>query len=172
MGKPVYSGPSRGKTAGGPSALTYFELLALSCRSFLLLIKTKNTISEVLAGLNRLKPVFDFARNDINALIKRIDAVYFLSPWFWRRKCLYKSLLLYYALSGKKVFNIGLEIRHNFLRSGHCWVTVDGSPADESDNSFIPYYSDLFAKTEDIWYWLPSMIKGNPDLAEIFKNKS
>src|SRR5271157_2378332 len=99
-------------------------------------------------------------KSDFNELKKIVARVYIFSPWMWKQKCLFISLMEYYFCPGS-VLNIGFDISE-MKNEGHCWITINGHIPDDKDVEntwFSRHYSIYFSRKGDVAYWLPAKYK-------------
>ncbi len=79
----------------------------------------------------------------------------FAIPGVWRRRCLFRSLLLLdwaHRLGIRPRLNVGMQLGRSWDR-GHCWLSLDEKPFCEL-RSRPNRYGSLFHRGGDISYWV------------------
>lgn len=119
-------------------------------------------IFKIVRLLSRLKR--DRAAKPAEDALRRMQplttAVYCLSPWMWGHQCLYRSLLYYLYHDEDIIINIGLTVRYDAAKLGHCWISRNGDAVDRRDKAFAAYYAQPFSQRSNVYYWLPAAANG------------
>ncbi len=119
-------------------------------------------IFKIVRLLSRLKR--DRADKPADEALRRLrpltTAVYCLSPWMWGHQCLYRSLMYYLYHDEDIIINIGLTVRHDAAKLGHCWISRNGDVVDRRDKTVAAYYAQPFSQRSNVCYWLPAAANG------------
>ena len=132
----------------------FYALYREGWRLFLLVRKHKNNIPLFAHLLNTLKKRQEETYTDFPRLTALSQRLYYASPWMWRHRCLYESLLDF-IINPSAQLNIGLDIRYHGPKTGHCWTTVNGKIIHDKDRVFAQYYKQQLYDYQNIFYWLP-----------------
>jgi hypothetical protein len=130
-------------------------------------------IFKIVRLLSRLKR--DRIAKPADEALRRLQplttAVYWLSPWMWGHQCLYRSLIYFFYHDEDSIINIGLTVRHDAAKLGHCWISRNGDVIDRRDRTFAAYYAQPFSHRRNVCYWLPAAANGIQPPTGIFLPK-
>ncbi len=128
----------------------------------------KGNITAIVRSLRLIGRGHFINKSDYIELKKLLSRVYIFSPWMWKQKCLYISLMEYYFCPGA-VLNIGFDISE-MKNEGHCWITMDGLIPDKDQENlwFSNHYRIYFSRKGDVIYWLPAKYRETEKVSKLF----
>jgi hypothetical protein len=99
------------------------------------------------------------ARTDAQSVPERwiyvtADVFARMFPWLWRRRCLFRSLLVLdwaHGLGMDPTLNVGIKLGEHRAH-GHCWLSIGGQPFCEP-GGWPKLYRKLFYQDNRIQHW-------------------
>jgi hypothetical protein len=126
-----------------------FETCVALTKAFGIRLFKKDLLTEL--------PLVGPPSSDAYTMVFLIDSIVNVALFWKPGKCFYRSYCRAYVLRKRGLpllFNFGMQIKGNTKVKVHCWLTLDGKPFMEKNNSPAIFPVNMGSHKGQISYWM------------------